>query len=39
MAKKFMIRKYPLDIEIKPVDVEPRPLIISEVREKAYPKV
>ena len=39
MTKKFMIRRSPLEIEIKPVDVEPRPLIISEVRAKAYPKV
>ncbi len=39
MPRKFMMRRNPLEIEPKPVDVEARPLVIKEVREKAYPKV
>lgn len=39
MARKFMIRRDPLEIEPQPTDVEARPLVIKEIKEKAYPKV
>ncbi len=38
-CKKFMMRRNHLDIAPEGVDVEARPLVIKEVREKAYPKV
>jgi|TARA_R100000501_G_C2558593_1_gene70200 hypothetical protein len=38
-AKKFMIRRHPLDFMPERADVNPRPLDIEEVKKKAYPEV
>ena len=39
MAKRFMERRIPLDIEPKGVDVDPRPLAVEEIKKKAFIKV